>query len=453
MGLGLVAQVNSHADSRTILIPQYLSGNFLSSQEEGVTLDCFGNPFARVAIPNEFQVLRAKQIMGEMQEGFSQVSRGLLMDIIQKIPHIYLQEESDVEAVACLSGYSTNHLREARDHVGDWMRNIDTFLPKAIGEMPIATRSGGPMVVNYSANMGPADMAYIMTQVLLSGSTALHRPSSRGAGGFLAIEFIRALRQATIITRDARAVENTMLRSQQVLHIPNGEGKREALMDKLHTKDARYLLFGSSETIDTVAGYLKERHDVPREDVFGLGTGLSSAIVLADANLDHAAREIAKGMTQDAGRQCTSTSIVYVDEIIRNNLLKKIERELRKYNPGFEDGIGVLTKRERALIAKEIGDDSYDGSPRVVPVSLFENASELPGPILYLRSSTPTQLESLIREDLHMAGIKRNLSTALFTKTKGLNPPAHRVLYNRGTHNVDFMKPHQGMYLLERMLG
>jgi acyl-CoA reductase-like NAD-dependent aldehyde dehydrogenase len=62
--------------------------------------------------------------------------------------------------------------------------------------------------------------------------------------------------------------------------------------------------------------------------------GKAAAIVLEDANLDNAARQVCRGSFRNSGQRCDAISRVLVDERVRKPLLERIMKEASAYTTG-----------------------------------------------------------------------------------------------------------------------
>lgn len=95
--------------------------------------------------------------------------------------------------------------------------------------------------------------------------------------------------------------------------------------------------------------------------------GKNAAIVLDDADLAHAAREVAFGAYVTAGQRCTATSRVIVERRVADELIRRLEVAARETRVGPPDAPDVFlgpvideAARRRALDAVEAARDSYE---------------------------------------------------------------------------------------------
>lgn len=80
--------------------------------------------------------------------------------------------------------------------------------------------------------------------------------------------------------------------------------------------------------------------------------GKASAIVLSDANLDNAARQICRGAFRNSGQRCDAVSRVFIQREVRAAFLEKILAESRRYVVGdpmkIETEMGTIINRKAA---------------------------------------------------------------------------------------------------------
>jgi aldehyde dehydrogenase (NAD+) len=98
--------------------------------------------------------------------------------------------------------------------------------------------------------------------------------------------------------------------------------------------------------------------------------GKSPVIVLADADLDRAARGVCFGIFGNAGQMCWAGSRLLVHESVRVPLLEKVKAiaEALKLGPGTEDGVemGPLSSREQESMVLEFIDAARSDGGTVV---------------------------------------------------------------------------------------
>lgn len=90
--------------------------------------------------------------------------------------------------------------------------------------------------------------------------------------------------------------------------------------------------------------------------------GKGAALVLADANLDLAAREIVRGALRFQGQRCDAVSRVLVHESVADALVSRLHEEFKKYKMGDPreeaTAIGPLIKPSAVAYAQELVQDA-----------------------------------------------------------------------------------------------
>ena len=119
--------------------------------------------------------------------------------------------------------------------------------------------------------------------------------------------------------------------------------------------------------------------------------GKSPAIVTKHANLTYSAKRIAFGKWLNAGQTCIAPDYVYVDESIKDELIKQLNKYLNAYYSP-KDAIGsMITSKHYGRIIKMVdGNLQKDDQKRIIHPYIVENATwqddimqeEIFGPIL-----------------------------------------------------------------------
>lgn len=112
--------------------------------------------------------------------------------------------------------------------------------------------------------------------------------------------------------------------------------------------------------------------------------GKNAAIVLADADLALAAREIARGGFETTGQRCTATSRVIVEEPVADAFLAVLLEESRRWVPGdplhAETRMGPLTTERAALRFDEAQRAAADcGLQTLLPGGACDSPTRAPG--------------------------------------------------------------------------
>ncbi|MFF5994454.1 aldehyde dehydrogenase family protein [Lysinibacillus sp. KU-BSD001] len=93
--------------------------------------------------------------------------------------------------------------------------------------------------------------------------------------------------------------------------------------------------------------------------------GKNAAIILADADLDVAARLTVEGAMKQTGQRCTATSRVYIEEAVYEKALEKIIAEAKKIEVGVTMG-PVSSKEQYTNILAAIDKAKAEGATLVV---------------------------------------------------------------------------------------
>jgi acyl-CoA reductase-like NAD-dependent aldehyde dehydrogenase len=131
----------------------------------------------------------------------------------------------------------------------------------------------------------------------------------------------------------------------KVLHGPGAAGS--ALVDEVD-----YVQFtGSTETGKRIAASCSQRM-IPCGLELG---GKDPAIVLADADLDVAARGIVWGALSNAGQMCTSIERVYVEAPVYDRFVEKLSANVGALRRGVEIN-GLVTREQFELVTAHLAD-------------------------------------------------------------------------------------------------
>lgn len=161
---------------------------------------------------------------------------------------------------------------------------------------------------NYPVNLSAAKIA----PALISGNTVVFKPATQGA--ISGIKMIEALDRAGL--------------PKGVLNVVTGRGAVIGNYLIEHPKIDMISFTGGSDTGKHIA---KLANMIPL--VMELG-GKDPAIVVKDANLDLAAKQIISGAFSYSGQRCTAIKRVFVEESIADELVEKLFGELEHVTIG-----------------------------------------------------------------------------------------------------------------------
>ncbi len=146
-----------------------------------------------------------------------------------------------------------------------------------------------------------------------------------------------------------------------VLQIIHGDGQQGAALVE---SDVNMIAFTGSQAVGKKI--MARAANSLKRLVMELG-GNDPMIVLADADLEHAARFAVASSFENAGQMCTSTERVYVDEMIADKFEQRVTEIAAKYTFGAWDQQGVnigpiINARQHEKIVTHIRDAEAKGA-------------------------------------------------------------------------------------------
>jgi acyl-CoA reductase-like NAD-dependent aldehyde dehydrogenase len=149
-------------------------------------------------------------------------------------------------------------------------------------------------------------------------------------------------------------------------YITNAPDHAEEVVDALIAHPAiRRVNFTGSTRVGREIAVAAARHLKPcLLELSGKGT----AIVLADADLDHAARAIAHGSFFNQGQICMSTERIIVDASVADDFLSRLAARANgmRFSPGHPGPLGALISPASAVRLRAMIDDALAKGARVV---------------------------------------------------------------------------------------
>lgn len=147
---------------------------------------------------------------------------------------------------------------------------------------------------------------------------------------------------------------------ENVLNVVQGRGSKVGQV-LLEAPEVKAITFTGSNSVgqsilDTVGSTNKK---VQLE----LG-GKNAAIILADANINQAAKLTIEGAMKQTGQRCTATSRVYIEEAVYEQVLEQLIEEAKKIEVGVTMG-PVSSKGQYESILTAIGKAKSDGAELV----------------------------------------------------------------------------------------
>lgn len=147
---------------------------------------------------------------------------------------------------------------------------------------------------------------------------------------------------------------------ENVLNVVQGRGSKVGQV-LLEAPEVKAITFTGSNSVgqsilDTVGSTNKKIQ-------LELG-GKNAAIILADANINQAAKLTIEGAMKQTGQRCTATSRVYIEEVVYEQVLEKLIEEAKKIEVGVTMG-PVSSKGQYESILTAIEKAKSDGAELV----------------------------------------------------------------------------------------
>lgn len=422
--------------------------------------------YGQVFAANHWQIEAAIETATRVQPSLSQIPLETRIECLRSFTKRFLRDADLLEALGWLSGVSFSELRGELSSLRHWGGQLGPFLSEALPGQGSQTdwRPSAPAFFLLPSN-SDIEVALLLFQSLLSGNAAVVRPSRRGSSAYCLDHLMETW--CDCVDELLGSEESSLLKSAISL-IPTDS---KVPWSQLAIDGWNYVLFGSNGTLQSIEEEILSRAD-PRK-ILKYGTGLSTAIVANDADVEKAASLVLVGATSHAGNNCLGTDIVYVDvtiaERFHTTLLDHLSR-FRSATPDH-DGCGLVSEANtQATIAEvdlrnhlrslRVDPEPCPGTlhPSVLPLNDLDTAIEYPAPVLSLRVyEDGSRLGGLIDKDLRDNAQDRSLVTSIFTESdsmwKTIQPLTRAWLCRRNlaTHAFNPMLPHQGTYLAREL--
>lgn len=210
---------------------------------------------------------------------------------------------------------------------------------------------------NYPVNLAASKIV----PALIAGNTVVFKPASQGV--LSGIELVKCFENAGL--------------PEDVLQVVTGKGSE--IGDYLNThKEIDFINFTGSTPIGERIGIQAKMKPILLE----LG-GKDAAIVLEDADLDKAAKDIVAGAFSYSGQRCTAIKRVLVMEEIADTLVEKIKEKVLNLKVGnpFEDvEITPLIDEKSAVFVEKLINDAIEKGAK--PLTSIKRESNLIYPAL-----------------------------------------------------------------------
>lgn len=295
-----------------------------------------------ISIEETKEVLTAAQEAFESWKNTSPVTRGEILRVMADI----LEDNSDrVAAIASkemgktfteMTGEVKRGASILRYFAQEGMRSFGEVLPSANESKMLYTRRVplGVVAAITPWNFPVAIPLWKIAPALVYGNTVVWKPSIEAA---LTGQLLGELFEKAGLPK-------------HVLNVVQGRGSKVGQV-LLEAPEVKAITFTGSnsvgQTILDTAGPSKKKIQLE------LG-GKNAAIILADANLDLAARLTVEGAMKQTGQRCTATSRVYIEETIYEAAVEKIIQEVKKIQVGVTMGpVASKAQYENILAAIE----------------------------------------------------------------------------------------------------
>ena len=416
-----------------VRIPNFIAGEWSFDGAEKPILNQEGIAVATVFSAADEQLRQAKWAMRVAAERLEQVEPSRMADLLAAMAPLYFKNPEKIRVLAELTGSGIQHLEASIQKRRTWCSNAGTYLtmaggsPGRLGEgVKIISQPKGPLVAILPKNSDEESM-YVMAQALLARVPVLIRSSSFGPTSFSAVEFLECMLEALLLPefKDMSWLPSAF----NVMNLFHAVEK-DKIIDRLFVEGGVYLLFGNQKTINPIASRLAA---LGCADVILMGTGMAMSVVLEGADLRGILGEIYESCVFNNGTECISNRVIYADAKVADRL---------------EAGL------------KDLAADRAGHSPfQLRRASLSTGIPESGGTLIWLKAfNGRAELLEGIHADLHENKIDRSIACSVYGPAAAPTPewtlrlPAFTLRYGLGTHRFDPMQPHQGEFLLDRLL-
>ncbi len=217
----------------------------------------------------------------------------------------------------------------------------------------------------------------------------------------------------------------------------------------------------------TIFAFQRMLNDNATHKLIPYWTGRSGVVVLPDADVALAARQIVHGATEDRGNRCISTKKVFAPAEMGpelERLMCAAADRLRVGDPQADaTDVGVDPAAGRELALQHAADSEIVYDRHLIVARCRDGAAllreEVPYPILGVRYYTPTEDPiDVANQSVKTTPTGRALVMSVFTRSAGafedaaVNLRAHKVLLDEPTTNLDLSSLHQGIHLFTELM-
>jgi hypothetical protein len=456
----------------------------ISDNSTRIVADIAGNPTLRIHDVDDWGLVGAVKTVTWTQKELSKIPLNEILRVLQRSMDFFCADRSEYETIVRLTGSPIEFVEQGGEFVKSWCRYLHDYLSKALPDKRAEYRNSAPVVDVLPGN-SDQELLYVVAQTLASRNAAIVRPSSKGAGAYVAKLFAEALNKA--VDNIGQDYLLPLKRAVNFVYTPTAD-----VLSNLYIDGWNYLIFGGDATVRQFEQAVRSFCQ-PRK-VIGYGTGLSMTIVADGELLDERVDKIIKSVIINRGDECDSTDIIYIQNDVYDAIVQRLKRRCKDFHSGnpfdiktiglvYPENadfiIGELKKRGKTKylnshvsktrsILSEFFDlsqvselqETYLIHPSVIELSEYDSAIEYPGPIVSIRSfNGEAELEALVKKDLRDNGMNRNLVTSIFcVDEKKFNSilsflNSYTVNWNIPTHIFNASLPHQGVYIVTELVA
>ncbi|MFL5345048.1 MAG: aldehyde dehydrogenase family protein [Hyalangium sp.] len=363
---------------------------------------------------------------------------------------------AQMREISAATGSPLRYVRASVARFNEWLGRIDAYLDRvgrwSGGELTMGgvTYCGGLTSMLVLAGDEVTLAPWALAHAVLAGARVIAKPSN--AEPLSAFLFVRAL------------LEQGLKGGPNLLYLDSSSEEDRAAMQRLVSSTEQSVVFGEDATVQAIYGPLAFR---PNHKAIPYWSGRSGAIILPDADLAAAARDLIAGMTMDRGNRCDSTKRVYAPRGFAGDLERLLIESASRLHRGEaadeRTELGVLDEHARQIAERGAAGSQilYDRELLIARCTDLSPliTEEMPYPALGIRyyddGEDPFELAN---QSVRQAPTRRALVISIFTQDQAafrhgaqrLN--AYKVLQNLPTSHADLFSPHQGMHLFQELM-
>jgi len=459
-------------------IPMFINGKEKYSSEKILLKDKFtGENLASVAASSASDLNYAIKTSYASSKKMREIRIDEILSVTEKVAETFFSQENKLDLIARITGspykYVSSSIANSRQFLKKFQYFLDTvfgsrnFLetgkPIYEGRQKIGLRIYSPrgnIVALFLAGNEVSLAPFIIPQIIATRTPLIIKGST--AEPISTYELIKAYHDAGLKTGINLLFWSSAQRPELAAQ----------LLKQAHTQ----VLFGSDDNILNLIGTMKQPMSISeRKHIIPFWTGRSTAIVLADADLEMAAKNVIEGGHLDRGNKCVSTKKVYVQQEVFETFVNLLKKQILTLNIGpstqRQVDVGFAPKEEREQVAKKLKKEiniihnGITNDTINVTLVLANNESEfareeIPAPVLALIPvKSLDEAITLANAAVSHAVTKKSLATTIFTTNKDKLETAvqsletFKILVNKPTTNMNFFLPHQGKYIIEELLS